>query len=115
MSSAFANSLRARGTVRLGAEGQAAITVRVQVAEVWDAVRVQAPPTEPVLAVKVAALEALYPQGEFHEDLVMKLRGFEVLDEHASLADAGAADGSTFLLSYRRRRPVRSGTGAGRG
>ena len=115
MSSAFANQLRARSTVRLGGAGQESITVRVQMAEVWDAVRVQAPPTEPLLAVKVAALEALYPQGEFHEDFVMKLRGFEVLDENASLAEAGAADGSTFLLAHRRRRPVRSGTGAGRG
>ena len=115
MSATFVNSLRARDTVRLGAEGQETITVRVQVAEVWDAVRVQAPATEPLLAVKVAALEALYPQGEFHEDFVMKLRGFEVLDENASLADAGAVDGSTFLLAHRRRRPVRTGTGAGRG
>ena len=115
MSATFANSLRARDTVRLGMDGQPTITVRVQVAEVWDAVRVQAPATEPVVAVKVAALEALYPQGEFHEDFVTKLRGFEVLDENASLADAGALDGSTFLLAHRRRRPVRSGTGAGRG
>ena len=115
MSATFANSLRARDTVRVGGEGRAGITVRVQMAEVWDAVRVQAPPTEPVLAVKVAALEALYPQGEFHEDFVMKLRGFEVLDENASLTEAGAADGSTFLLAHRRRRPVRGGTGAGRG
>jgi hypothetical protein len=115
MSAGFANSLRAQSTVRLGGDGQESMTVRVQVAEVWDAVRVQAPPTEPLLAVKVAALEALYPQGEFHEDFVMKLRGFEVLDENASLADSGAQDGSTFLLAHRRRRPVRSGTGAGRG
>lgn len=114
MSATFANSLRARDTLTLG-DPTDAITVRVQVAEVWDAVRVTASPSEPVVAVKLAALEALYPQGELHEDFVTKLRGFEVLDENGSLADVGAADGSTFLLTYRRRRPLRSGTGAGRG
>ena len=36
-----------------------------------------------------------------------KLRGWEVLDEGASLADAGATDGSIFLLTHRRRRPVK--------
>jgi hypothetical protein len=41
------------------------------------------------------------------EEFVMKLRGWEVLDESASLTDAGAIDGSIFLLTYRRRRPVR--------
>ena len=48
-----------------------------------------------------------YPGGELHEDFVLKLRGWEVLDESASLADVGAVDGSIFLLTHRRRRPVR--------
>ena len=38
---------------------------------------------------------------------VVKLNGFEVLDENVSVADSGATNGSTFLVSYRRRRPVR--------
>jgi hypothetical protein len=37
----------------------------------------------------------------------MKLRGLEVLDEGRTLAESGAIDGSIFLLSHRRRRPVR--------
>ena len=90
-----------------GCEGEATLKVRVQVPEVWDAVRFSAPPDEPALALKVQALELLYPDAAFHDDFVLKLHGFEVLDEGASLADVGAADGSIFLLTHRRRRPVR--------
>ena len=112
----FTAGIRSRpGTaVRLGEPGDAVITIRVQVPEVWDVVRIEAPPTEPVLSVKVAALQALYPDADFHDDFVVKLRGWEVLDENASLADAGATDGSIFLLTHRRRRPVRSGNASGR-
>jgi hypothetical protein len=80
--------------------------VRVEVPEVWDVVRIDAPPSEPVLAVKVAALAALEPRGD-QAAYVIKLRGFEVLDESLSLAACGAIDGSIFLLTHRRRRPVR--------
>jgi hypothetical protein len=83
------------------------MTLRVQVQDVWDVVRIEAPPAEPALSVKVAALEALLPEADFHEDYVMKLRGYEVLDERASLADVGAVNGSIFILVSRRRRPVR--------
>ncbi|MDF1502154.1 hypothetical protein [Roseisolibacter sp. H3M3-2] len=109
MTPPFVTTLRSRGEeIRLGADDASPRwTVRVQVAEVWDAVRVSAPPTEPVLAVKVAALAALLPDAAYHDDHVLKLGGIEVLDENASLADAGARDGSIFLLSYRRRRPIR--------
>jgi hypothetical protein len=54
----------------------------------------------------MAALDALFP-GEAPDAFVMKLRGFEVLDESESLTKVGAVDGSIFLLTYRRRRPVR--------
>ncbi len=107
MTAPFVTQLRARpGVVRLGDNGER-ITVRVQSPEVWDLVRVEAPPSEPVLSVKAAALNALMPDGDPAHAFVMKLNGFEVLDEGASLTDAGAKDGSTFLLTYRRRRPVR--------
>ena len=100
--------LRTRGTViQMATLGAAAITVRVQMPEVWDVVRVAVAASEPVLGLKVRALAALYPAGEFHDEFVMKLRGFEVLDENESLATAGAVDGSIFLLTHRRRRPVR--------
>jgi hypothetical protein len=44
---------------------------------------------------------------EHPEDFVIKLRGWELLDESQSLAAAGAGNGSTFLVTSRRRRPVR--------
>jgi len=103
----FVANVRSRPqVVRLGAPDAQAISVRVEVPEVWDVVRIDAPPTETVLAVKVAALEVLQP-GADQRAYVIKLRGFEVLDEHLSLTDAGAIDGSIFLLTHRRRRPVR--------
>jgi hypothetical protein len=81
--------------------------IRVQVADLWDSVRVDAPPTEPVLSVKRAALAALYPDGADPDELVVRLHGFEILDESRSLTEAGVRDGSILLLVARRRRPVR--------
>jgi len=108
MSTAFVASLRARAsTIRLAPEGTTTITIRVQMPEVWDVVRIVVSPTEPVLAVKVRALEALFPEAEMHQDFVLKLRGWEILDEAASLADVGVVDGVILLLTHRRRRPVR--------
>ena len=104
----FVAQLRSRpGIVRLGTDGQPRITLRVQLAEAWDTVRIETPPNEPVAAVKGAALAAFRPNEDQSEAFVMKLNGFEVLDENVSVADSGASNGSTFLLSYRRRRPVR--------
>ena len=105
----FVTTLRARADViRLGAPDAAVRwTVRVQMAEAWDLIRVVAPPTQAVVEIKVAVLAALEPDAEHHAEYVLKLHGFEVLDETASLADVGATDGSIFLLAYRRRRPVR--------
>ena len=108
MSAPFVAQLRSRpGIVRLGDDGAQRITVRVQMPEVWDVLRVETPAEEPVVSLKRRALEVLFPQAEFHEDFVLKLNGFEVLDESASVADVGAKNGSTFLLMHRRRRPVR--------
>jgi hypothetical protein len=105
MTTPFVTSLRARpGTVVLG-DG---MTIRVEMPEVWDTVRIQTPANEPVSAIKEAALEALYPNGASYAQFVMKLNGYEVLDESLPLSQTGALDGSTFLLTFRRRRPVRS-------
>ncbi len=105
----FTTQLRARGeTVVLGAQNAPERWgIRVQVADVYDAVRFSAPPTEPVIALKVRALELLRPDAAYHEDFVVKLHGVLVDDENVSLADAGAADGSIFLALLRRRQPVR--------
>ena len=107
--SAFVNTLRARrDTIRVGtASGDGSLTLRAQVPEVWDTVRLTAAPGESVLAVKRAALAALLPETTADEDFVVKLNGFEVLDENASLTDAGAREGSTLLITYRRKRPIK--------
>ncbi len=107
MTAPFVSQLRSRPRgVRLGPADATTMSLRVEVPEVWDVVRIDAPASETVLAVKIAALEVLMP-GRDHRAFVMKLRGFEVLDESLSLEAAGAIEGSIFLLAYRRRRPVR--------
>ena len=107
MSAPFVSQLRARPeTIRLGTPDSPVITVRVQAPEVWDTVRVDAPPDTPVLTLKERALEMLMP-GSDAVFFVTKLRGFEVLDETASLETAGVLNGSTLLVTSRRRRPVR--------
>ena len=105
----FTAQLRARPqTIVLGADdAPVRWTVRVQSAEVWDTVRISTPPTEPIGAIKARALEELDPGGGAAGAFVLKLGGVEVLDEGATLAATGAADGSIFLLAHRRRRPVR--------
>jgi hypothetical protein len=103
----FVAQLRSRPEViRLGTTGEPVITVRVQVPEVWDTVRIDAPSNTPVLVLKERALEALMPGAE-QVEYVTKLRGFEVLDETTSLSSAGVVTGSTLLVTSRRRRPVR--------
>jgi hypothetical protein len=103
----FVAQLRARPEViRLGTASEPIITVRVQVPEVWDTVRIDAPPDTSVLTLKQRALETLMPGSEAAA-YVTKLRGFEVLDETLSLSSAGVANGSTLLVTSRRRRPVR--------
>lgn len=104
----FVTHLRSRrGTIDLARAGDEAIAIRVEMPEVWDTVRIVASAREPVVSIKRAALDALFPVAELPEEFVMKLRGWEVLDEGASLLDAGATDGSIFLLTHRRRRPVK--------
>lgn len=107
-STPFVGQLRSRaGTLQLAAPGAPSIMVRVEMPETWDTIRVDLSPDEPVIGLKVRALEALNPAAEFHEEYVLKLRGWEVLDENASVSAAGAVDGSIFLLTSGRRRPVR--------
>jgi hypothetical protein len=108
MTERFVNSLRSRedAVVLPGADG-ASWTVRVQAAEAWDAVRVVALRTTPVLEVKRAAMAELMPDVDDLDGYVVKLRGIEIHNEHASLEAAGALEGSTLLVMSRRRRPVR--------
>ncbi|MFN8580682.1 MAG: hypothetical protein U0163_06840 [Gemmatimonadaceae bacterium] len=108
MSAPFVAQLRVRPDgIRLGTPGEPVITVRVQVAETWDTIRIDAPADTSVRVIKERALEALTPDAPRPEEYVTKLNGWEVLDERASLQAAGAVSGSTFLLHLRRRQPVR--------
>lgn len=108
MTQPFTAQLRSRPEVlRLGTGNEPVITVRVQVPEVWDTLRVEAPADTPVVVLKARALEALMPDVPHHESFVTKLGGWEVLDEGASIGAAGAKDGSIFLITSRRRHPVR--------
>jgi hypothetical protein len=94
-------------TIDLLRKGEPSITIRVEMAEVWDTVRLVTSPSEHVATIKRAALEAMAPDAGIPEDFMMKLRGWEVLDENATLTDVGAVDGSIFLVTYRRRRAVK--------
>jgi hypothetical protein len=108
VSTPFVTSLRARPeTLVVGNPGADAITIRAQLFEAWDAVRISASPNESVENVKARALETLDPSGGDHAGYLVKLRGFEILDETISLAAAGVANGSTMLIAFRHRRPVR--------
>jgi hypothetical protein len=110
VSSTFVGSLRARpNTIRLAREGEPTITVRVQSLEAWDAVRFAVAPSMPTRELKLRALEELAPGTSHPEDFVLKLRGWEVLDEGAPLSEIGMQDGSILLLTSRRKRPVRRG------
>ena len=110
MSVAFVGSLRARPqTIRLAPDGTPAMTVRVEMPEAWDTVRFAVAPNDSAINLKRRALAALAPGSEFPEDFVLKLRGWEILDENAPLAELGVQDGSILLLTNRRKRPVRRG------
>lgn len=82
--------------------------LRAELAEAWDAVRIEAAPSDTVRALKLNALQAFAPATLFPDDYTVKLRGIEILDESATIAAAGARDGSIFLIARRLRRPVRA-------
>ena len=108
MSEPFVASLRTakEAPIPVGTPGVGALTIRVEVPERWDVALLSAAPTASVSAVKRTALHEIAPDDDLAE-YVIKLRGFEIYDENLSISDAGARDGSIFLLTHRRRRPVR--------
>lgn len=93
--------------IMLAPTGGAVITIRVQLLEAWDAVKVIADPSTSVATVKARALAVLAPDVPLPGDVVTKLGGFEIRDEAKSLHDAGVQDGSTLLLHFRRRQPIK--------
>ncbi|MFL5477432.1 MAG: hypothetical protein ACJ79J_10810 [Gemmatimonadaceae bacterium] len=105
--SPFVNAIRAQPTaLTLGSGTGPAISLRAQVLEAWDAIRVDADPSASVKSLKELALRELYPNVWPNDDYVVKLNGFEILDENAPISSTAARDGSTFLITDRRRRPV---------
>lgn len=107
MSGGFLAGVRTRhDPIIVGETSDSMLRFRAQVLEAWDAVRIYANGSEAVKAVKLRALDALYPDSHSSEEFVVKIHGFEILDESVSLSAAGVKDGSTLLIADRRRRPV---------
>jgi hypothetical protein len=103
----FVNSLRASGTpFILGSPGNQMLHLRAQVLEAWDAIRIDANPSASVRSLKQLALRELYTDAQHEDEYVVKLHGFEILDEDAPISSTPARNGSTFLITDRRRRPV---------
>ena len=104
----FVTQLRTpAAAINLAAAGSSTITIRVQMLEAWDAVKVVVEPHTSVSRVKAQALVVLAPDVPHPADVVTKLGGFEIRDEAKSLENAGVKDGSTLLLHMRRRQPLR--------
>ena len=102
----FVNTLRTQGEpLTLGSGSGSVLHLRAQVLEAWDAIRVDADPSTSVKSLKQLALQTLYPHVD-ENDYVVKLHGWEILDENAPISSTGARNGSIFLISDRRRRPV---------
>ena len=103
----FVNSLRTQGEpISLGSPSASVLRLRAQVLEAWDAIRIDADPSASVKSLKELALKKLYPDGSNENEYVVKLHGFEVLDEDAPISSTAATNGSIFVITDRRRRPV---------
>jgi hypothetical protein len=104
----FVTALRSRqGIVRVGSQAGDRITVRVELPEQWETIAFDVSAAAPVIELKREALAQFGLRQAPPEEFVLKLRGFEVLNELEPVSESGARDGSTYLLTYRRRRPVR--------
>jgi hypothetical protein len=103
----FVTSLRSQGeALKLGSGSEPVLHVRAQVLEAWDAIRIDAYPTASVKSLKELALKALSPDARDPAEYVVKLHGFEILDEAGPISSTVAKNGSIFLITDRRRRPV---------
>ena len=81
------------------------LSLRVKVHDIWDEVRLEAPPSAEVADVKRRALRASRI-GRDPEEYVVKFRGMELGDD-TSLADAGVVPNAGLIVLPRRRWPVR--------
>ena len=103
----FVSGLRTHGhSFKLGTPPGPPLQLRAQVLEAWDAIRIDADPSASVKSLKQLALRELYPDSKHEREYVVKLHGFEILDEDAPISSTAAKNGSIFLITGRRRRPV---------
>ena len=103
----FVNGLRTQGgAFRLGTPSGPVLQLRAQVLEAWDAIRIDADPSASVKSLKALALKELYPDVQHDDQFMVKLHGWEILDEDAPISSTAARNGSIFLITDRRRRPV---------
>jgi hypothetical protein len=103
----FVSGLRTQGTAyKLGSGSGPVLQLRAQVLEAWDAIRIDADPSASVKSLKHLALKELYPDVGSDDEYVVKLHGWEILDEDAPISSTEAKNGSIFLITDRRRRPV---------
>jgi hypothetical protein len=82
------------------------LRLRVMVQDAWDEVPLDLPSSASLAELKRAALEATKVNRD-PDEYVLKFRGFELLDESRSLADAGLVPNGAVIVLPRRRRPVR--------
>jgi hypothetical protein len=106
-STPFVSGLRTQGKAyTLGSGSGPVLQLRAQVLEAWDAIRIDADSSASVKSLKHLALKELYPDVQNDDQYVVKLHGWEILDEDAPISSTEAKNGSIFLITDRRRRPV---------
>jgi hypothetical protein len=109
-SAAFVSTIRTTGVpLRVVPDGHTGPvwTVRVQLLEAWDAVRVEVAPTATIDALVRAALTQLGGATAQADAYDCKHRGVRIVRRDQSIAAAGVVDGATLLLALAARLPVR--------
>lgn len=80
--------------------------VRVTVLDAWDAIALPWRGETTVAAIKREALDAARVVDD-PTRFVVKFRGYEIADEHRTLADAAIPPDGALIVLRRRRRAVR--------
>lgn len=82
------------------------LLIRVRVLEAWEDIVLTLPSDTAIAEVKRRALAAAHVTTDASRYLV-KFRGAEVTDEHATLATEDVPDDAPLIVMRRRRVPVR--------
>lgn len=91
----------------MSTSGASSFVVRVAIPAVWDTLALEVDAASPLRELKRIAHERIFAEKGSPDDFLLKLNGLEVRDESLTVGEAGGVAGSTFLMSFRRRRPVR--------